>query len=316
MRELGFDEYLQSMLALPRPGAENFLGFYDHRIGAMCRDARLLLIPLDDHLCHRGDGLFESICFRQGRIFGLEAHLQRMRQGAEVLELTAPCPWEEMSRIICELCRACGVADGDLRVFLSRGPGGFGVQPSECPRAGFYVVVLRPKVHNAALYESGIRAFTSTIPPKQSYLARIKNTNYLPNVFMAREAEKKGLDVAVSFGEDGVMGEAAVANIAIVDADGRFVCPKFTHILPGTTLLAAMQLASQQMTVVQQDIRHEDLASAREVLLLTSSMLCVPVTSFDQKPVGQGELRGRPGPCARWLKERLFEELFAQGTAF
>ena len=315
MRELAFDDYLQSLLALPRPGTDALLGFYDHRIGAMCRDPRLLLIPLDDHICHRGDGLFESICFRQGRIFGLEAHLQRMRQGAETLELSPPCSWDELRDIICGLCRAVRVSDGDLRVFLSRGPGGFGVQPSECPQAGLYVVALRPKAHNQALYARGVRAFTSSIPPKQSYLARIKNTNYLPNVFMAQEAEKKGLDVAVSFGEDGVMGEAAVANIAIVDSLGRFVCPTFTNILPGTTLLAAMQLAKQKMPVVQQDIRHEDLDQAREVLLLTSSMLCVPVTSFDLKPVGQGEYAGRPGPCAKWLKDRLFEELYTQGTA-
>ena len=138
----------------------------------------------------------------------------------------------------------------------------------------------------------------------------------LPNVFMAREAEKQGLDVAVSFGADGVMGEAAVANIAIVDALGRFVCPTFTNILPGTTLLAAMKLAEQKMNVLQQDILHEDIAQAQEVLLLTSSMLCVPVTSFDRVPVGQGELRGKPGPTARWLKDQLFEELFARGTVF
>ncbi len=316
MHELPFDEYLERMLAVPRPGADNFLGFYDHRVGAMCRDPRLLLIPLDDHICHRGDGLFESICFRKGRIFALEAHLQRLRQGAEALELTVPCSFKELEDIICGLCRTVGVMDGELRVFLSRGPGGFGIQPSECPQAGLYVVVLRAKAPHTELYERGVAAFTSAIPPKQSYIARIKNTNYLPNVFMAREAEKQGLDVAVSFGADGVMGEAAVANIAIVDALGRFVCPTFTNILPGTTLLAAMKLAEQKMNVLQQDILHEDIAQAQEVLLLTSSMLCVPVTSFDRVPVGQGELRGKPGPTARWLKDQLFEELFARGTVF
>ena len=215
----------------------------------MCiRDsASLLLLPLDDHICHRGDGLFESISYRQGRLFSFDQHLNRLKDGAAALQITPPCSWDDLRAIILDVARAAASEQGDMRVFLSRGPGGFGISPSECPQAGLYIVALRKNFAGEAFYEKGLTAFTSDIPPKQEYLARIKNTNYLPNVFMAMEAAQKGMDVAVTFDENGFMGEAATANVGLVDAHGSLLCPELRRILPGTTMLAALELAARRV---------------------------------------------------------------------
>ena len=313
---LGASAYAEALLACPRPGADAVLAFYDHRVGAVCTDPRLLLIPLDDHICHRGDGLFESICYRQRKVFAFDGHLARLQDGAKALCITPPCPWEEVRHIILGVAAASGRDNGDLRVFLSRGPGGFGVSPSQCPVAGLYVVALAAREPDASVYAKGLSAFTSEIPPKQEYLARIKNTNYLPNVFMAAEARRKGMDVAVTFDERGVMAEAAIANMGIVDAGGRLVSPEIRRILPGTTLLAALELAREHMEVVLEDITHEDILAAREVLLFTSATLIQSVTSFDGKDIGQGEHRGKPGPVAQWLREKLLAHMLATGAPF
>lgn len=308
--------YLQALLAAPRPGSEKYLAFYDHRVGLIGTDPRLLLIPLDDHLCHRGDGLFESICFRDRTIFALDEHLARMRDGSEALALTPPCAWEDVRARILDVARASGQEHGDLRVFLGRGPGGFGISPAQCPEASLYIVALQNALPTQAFYRKGLTAFASAIPPKQEYLARIKNTNYLPNVFMAAEALQKGMDVAVTFDENGVMGEAAIANVGIVDKEGRLLCPELGRILPGTTLLAAMDVAAKRMPVLSGPIRRADIETAREMLLFTSSTLCVGLTHFDGKPVGQGEHRGRPGPTALWLKDALLARMLAEGARF
>lgn len=308
--------YLEAMLSAPRPGADRVLAFYDHRVGRICTDARLLFVPLDDHLCHRGDGLFESICCRERRVFALDAHLARMREGAAALSLTPPCPWEEIRERILDVARAGGRDHCDLRVFLSRGPGGFGISPAECPVAGLYIVALASRLPTEEMYRKGLSAFASAIPPKQEYLARIKNTNYLPNVFMAVEARRKGMDVAVTFEEDGRMGEAAIANIGMVDAEGRLRSPEIRRILPGTTLLAALRLAAERMPVVEGPIYRDEIAAARELLLFTSATLCVAVTSFDGVPVGIGENRGRPGPVAFRLRDALLAHMLATGTPY
>ena len=320
MKAVDAQTYLAALLAAPRPGTENVLAFYDHRVGHICTDASLLLLPLDDHICHRGDGLFESISYRQGRLFSFEQHLARLKDGAAALKISPPCSWDDLRAIILDVARAAASEQGDMRVFLSRGPGGFGISPSECPQAGLYIVALRKNFAGEAFYEKGLTAFTSDIPPKQEYLARIKNTNYLPNVFMAMEAAQKGMDVAVTFDENGFMGEAATANVGLVDAHGSLLCPELRRILPGTTMLAALELAARRvpdpLPVLERPIHKDEIATAREMLLFTSSTLCVGVTHFDGAPVGHGAWRGKPGPVARWLQTALLEHLLEQGTPF
>lgn len=306
------NEYLKALLAAPRPGSEKALSFYDSRTNLICKDPAYLLIPLDDHICHRGDGLFESICYREGRIFALEEHLARMAEGSALLNLEPPCPFQEIGSIICEVARASGSDHGDLRVFLSRGPGGFGVSPEECPQPSLYVVALAAKLPDPALYAKGLTAFKSEVPPKQDFLAGIKNTNYLPNVFMAQEACRRKMDVAVTFDPDGHMGEAAIANVGIIDKDGVLRSPDLDKILPGTTLRLALQLASEKMPVKEGKIHHSEIETAREMLLFTSATLCVPITHFDGKPIGGG----KPGPVAAWLKEALLNRLLETGVPF
>lgn len=312
MQKVPGQEYLEALLAAPRPGAENVLAFYDSRTGMICDDPRYLLLPLDDHLCHRGDGLFESICYRERRIFALEAHLARMAEGAALLGIAPPCPFEAMADLISDVARASGASHGDLRVFLSRGPGGFGVSPAECPAPSLYIVALRSHLPDPELYEKGLSAFASSIPPKQDYLARIKNTNYLPNVLMAREACQRQMDVAVTFDSEGHVGEAAVANVGIVDKDGVLRSPGFERILPGTTLVAAMELAAKRMQVRQGPVHLDEIGDAREMMLFTSATLCVPITSFNGLPIGSG----KPGPVAAWLREALLAEMLASGRKF
>lgn len=309
-------EYLDALLAAPRPGADRILAFYDHRVGLIGKDPRLLLIPLDDHLCHRGDGLFESVCCRDRKIFALEAHMERLESGARALGIEPPVPFGKLKELVTGVARASGADHGDLRLFLSRGPGGFGISPSECPLPGLYIVALKSGLPDPSLYKKGLSAFTSAIPPKQEYLAKIKCVNYLPNVFMAEEAREKGMDVAITFDAEGHMGEAAIANAAIVDERGCLRSPEIRRILPGTTLLAALELAAREMPVIQGPIRREEIFRAREMMLFTSATLCVPITSFDGRPIGHGADAGKPGPVAGRLLDELLTFMLETGTAY
>lgn len=304
------ESFLKKLLAAPRPGAEKILAFYDSRVDLICRDARMLLAPLDDHMCHRGDGLFESICYRENKIFALPAHLARLADGANMLELIPPVPFSEMGNLICQVAKAGGKDHGDLRVFLSRGPGGFGVSPGECPAPSLYIIAREAPLPDPSLYQKGYTAFTSAQLPKQGCLARIKNTNYLSNVFMAKEAKERQMDVAITFDSAGNMGEAAIANVGMVDKDGVLRSPGLENILPGTTLLAALELAAKKMPVRQRNIHKSEIAACRELLLFTSATLCVAITHFDGIPIGDG----KPGPIALWLKDALLAEMLSTGA--
>ncbi|MDR3175695.1 MAG: aminotransferase class IV [Desulfovibrio sp.] len=289
-------EQIAKILDTPRPGEENILAYYEHRLGAVSREPRLMLLPLDDHLAHRGDGIFETIKYEFGRLYGLDQHLERMRRSAAGIFLEPPCSWERLRELIIGTAAAGGSATGQMRVLLGRGPGGFGVDPAECPDASLYIIAYRFEPKPASWYAAGLKAFRSSIPAKQGYLARIKNANYLPNVLMMRETRERGLDVPISFDGQGHIAESAVANIGLVDRAGVLEVPESGNSLAGTTMQRALELAEGVIPYRARPLAEDDIFAASEVLLLGTGPDCAAVVEYEGKTIGAG----REGPvCAR-----------------
>lgn len=304
--------YLERLLAAPRPGGEGVLAFYDHRIGVIGKDPRLMLMPLDDHLVHRGDGVFETLKYIGRKLYQVQPHFDRMARSAAAIFLDPPCSWDEVAQLTLDVCRAGGVDDGMVRVLIGRGPGGFGIDPAECPTPSLTIVAYRFHPRPAASFAQGVTAFRTSIPAKQNYLARIKSIDYLPNVLMKREATSRGEDYPVCYDDKGYLAEGATENICIVDAAGRFVVPELTNALTGTTLLRAVELIEGEMDVVFTGIREADIATAREMFILGTTNDCLSIVRYNGVPVGDG----RPGPVSKRLKEGLVADIAASGTAF
>lgn len=297
--------YLEAMLASERPGASEIHAFYEHRVGMICTDPSLMLMPWDDHLVHRGDGIFETMKFVGKKLYQLEPHMKRMQNSCGAIFLTPPCSWDEIAALVLDVARAGGRENGMVRVLLGRGPGGFGIYPSECPEASLYVVAydMHPKAEK--VYTEGVTAFKTSIPAKQSYLATIKSIDYLPNVLMKREAEEKGYDYPFCFDDDGFLAEGATENVCMVDQDGRLVIPEFTNALAGTTLMRAIDLIKSEMSIIFRGISEHEILEAREVIIVGTTGDAIPVVRFNGKPIHDV----RPGPVARRIRELLIADL-------
>lgn len=304
------DEYLEKMLSLPRVCAKDTLAFYEHRVGAICTDARLMLLPLDDHLAHRGDGVFETVKYTGGRLYQLDSHLERMKRSAAGLYLKEPCSWDEIRRIVIAVAAAGKEKTGQMRILLGRGPGGFGIDPFESPEASLYIVAYRFHAKPDEWFEHGLKGFRTTIPAKQSYMAKLKNTNYVPNMLMVREAKERGMDTPFCFDNEGYLAESAIANLCLVDASGTLSVPEFTHSLPGTTLLRALELLEDTLSVSFRRIEEREIFAAKEVILFGTGPDCVAVTSYEGTPIGDGKV----GPIARLARERIIKDVYETGT--
>jgi branched-chain amino acid aminotransferase len=223
--------------------------------------------------------------------------------------MTPPCSWDEIRELILDVARAGGRENGMVRVLIGRGPGGFGIYPSECPEASLYVVSydLHPKAES--VYEKGVTAFKTSIPAKQSYLATIKSIDYLPNVLMKHEAEEKGYDFPFCFDANGFLAEGATENVCIVDEAGRLVIPEFTNALAGTTLLRAVDLVKNEMPIIFRSISEEEILLAREVIIVGTTGDAIPVVRFNGKPIHNV----KPGPVAKRIRELLKQDLIDTG---
>lgn len=298
--------------ALTRPGEEHVLAFYEHRIGAICRDPRQLLLPLDDHLVHRGDGAFETIRFSAGKLFNLNAHIARLQNSCTGLGIVLPCTPDTIREIVVAVTRAGGQPEGSVRVLVGRGPGGFDIDPAECPETSLYVVAYTGNLHSEEWYATGLSACRSEIPVRPSSLAKLKTANYLPGVLMTMEAARKGADVAFSYDQDNHLAEAAIANVALVSTSGVLILPQCGNALPGTTVRKASELAKPLMPVELRPVTEDELFTAAEVLVLGTAHECVGVRSYENKPIGTG----KPGPVAQLLRRLIREDLLASGVEY
>ncbi len=302
--------YLQRLLASPRPGAGQVLAFYDHRVGAVCKDPSLMLMPWDDHLVHRGDGVFETVKWVQGRLYLLDEHLARMDRSGSAIGLAPPCPWGDVRDIVIGLARAAGTDLGLLRVLLGRGPGGFGLDPEECPVSSLYIAAYTYAPKSEALYDKGVTAMRTAIPAKQSYLATIKSIDYLPNVLMKKEVRQKGVDLPVCYDHRGFLAEGATENIALVDASGCICVPQLDNALSGTTLLRVLELSKGEFPHCFKQLTEDDVYAARELFVLGTTTQCLSIVQYNGRPVGDGAV----GPVSRRLRQLLAKDILEYGV--
>jgi branched-chain amino acid aminotransferase len=304
------DEYRNTMLSLPRPGADEILAFYEHRIGGICKDARLMLLPLDDHMAHRGDGVFETIKYSDGYLYQLDPHLARLQRSAAGLFIEPPCSWEQIRAIVIAVAAAGGEPLGQMRVLIGRGPGGFGIDPAECPTASLYVIAYRFHTKPESWFAKGLKGYRTSIPAKQHYIAKLKTTNYIPNALMIREGKARGMDIPFCFDDNGCLAESSVANLCIVDASGSLAVPELDQALSGTTLLRGMELLKGTLPIEVRRIREEEIHTAREVILFGTGPDCVAITSYEDRMIASG----KPGPVSIRARKLIGEDIPRTGV--
>ena len=307
LRHLGLGDCQRLAASFKKSYHEGYLAMYTSVLGGVVTHPFLMTIPMDDHLVHRGDGVFEVFKCADGKIYNLRSHLERLERSARAIYLKPPADIERITSMVIETVRVAGARDCLIRLFLSRGPGGFSTNPYECPTSQIYIVVSRLILPPAEHYTRGVTAKSSTIPVKKSYFANIKSCNYLPNVLMKKEAVDAGVNYTISIDENGFVGEGATENVGVVTRDQKLKLPTFARILQGTTVTRVTEMAEELVGLGKlrgltlEDITLSEAYSSAEILLFGTSFGILPVTVFDGHSIGTGS----PGPVFRLLQERL-----------
>jgi 4-amino-4-deoxychorismate lyase len=311
LKMLTDSDVLQQLRALRDKQPVKYTAFYSSQLGGIVTDPALMVIPFDDHMVHRGHGIFDTAGIVNGRIYDLDAHLDRFLKSAERSKLTLPASRGELRDIIIRTTAASGRRDGAIRYWLSSGPGSLDLSPAAGAEPGFFVMIFAGLVYPERWTTEGVKVMTTTYPIKPPLYAITKTTNYLPNVLMQMEAKEKGFDNGVFIDHDGHVGESSNMNVAFVSRDQVLVHPRFDHILSGCTSMRLLELARRLVTSGQlkdvkvADITMPDALAAREMLLIGSSVKVAGIVQWDEHKIGDG----RPGPVAAALLALLEEDM-------
>jgi 4-amino-4-deoxychorismate lyase len=274
-----------------------------------------MVLPLDDHMVHRGHAVFDTAAIINGMMYQLDAHLERFLRSAEMARIPLPCAPEQLRQIILETAAASGQRNASVRYWLSVGPGGFGLSSAECVGSSFYVMIFRAEASPATFYTQGMKVITSTVPIKPPFFARVKSNNYLPNALVMLEAKDHGADNGVFIDARGMVGESSHMNVAFVTKDRVLRHPTFDAILSGITVQRLLHLARRLVAqgdlrdIVVADVSVAEGKAAAEMMLIGSSIKVAPVVEWDGQPIGDG----KPGPIVRKLLE-LWHQDTVTGT--
>jgi 4-amino-4-deoxychorismate lyase len=311
LRILSGTEVVDQLRALRAKQPVKYTAFYSSQLGGVVTDPALMVIPFDDHMVHRGHGIFDTAGIVNGKIYDLDAHLDRFIKSAERSKLKLPGTRDEMRDIIIKTTAASGRRDGSIRYWLSSGPGNLDLMPVAGADPGFFVMIFPGLVYPEKWKTDGVRVMTTTYPIKPPLYAITKTTNYLPNVLMQMEAKEKGFDNGVFIDHDGHVGESSNMNVAFITADDVMMHPKFDHILSGCTSMRLLELAQELVkqgklkAVTVTDLTQAEALAAKEMLLIGSSVKVAGIVQWDDRTIGNG----KPGPIASALLDLLEQDM-------
>jgi branched-chain amino acid aminotransferase len=304
---VGREEWLARL-----PGRDKKLfAMYSSVTDCIVTDQSIMAVPVDDHMVHRGDGVFESLKCIDGNIYNMADHLGRLERSCAALGIDLPVSPDQIADLIVQTVRAGEHRDALIRLLISRGQGTMGVNPYACFNPELYIVVYELPDENIQKLPEGVSLAVSKIPIKPGIFATVKTCNYLPNVLMKKEAVDLGVDFTVSLDEHRNIGEGATENIGIVTRGKELFMPPPERVLAGTTAKRALEFALQLKqdriltTAEYRPISLGMVRSAAEVHIYGTTPNITPVTTFDGKPVGDG----RSGPIAGLLFDMLRQEM-------
>jgi len=270
-------------------------------------------ISVFDHGLLYGDGIFEGIRLYDGNIFRLEEHLERLEYSAKALMLGLPWSREEISRAICETCRANELTNGYIRLVITRGVGDLGLAPWSCESPSIFIIADKIAVYPQEYYEKGLEIVTvATRRMSPAALSpAVKSLNYLNNIMAKMEARQAGALEAIMLNDQGFVAECTADNVFVVHKGKIFTPAAQQGALKGITRDAIFAIGSDLgLKVEEHDLTRYDIWIADECFLTGTGAEVIPVVKLDGRVIGNGT----PGPVFRRVLEAFRKRVRVEGT--
>lgn len=246
-------------------------------------------LSVTDLAATRGDGVFETASLVDGHVQALDAHLERLAESAQMLQLPEPeLPiWRDAVLAVGDALTTSGVVEGSIKFVLTRGVEGagvptgwvFGMDAPDFTRErteGIRIVLLD-------------RGYRHDVPKTAPWLlAGAKTLSYAVNRAALREAARRGADDVLFVSSDGYLLEGAVSNL-LLRRGNQLVTPRVDlGILSGTTQADLYTWAEAEGFVTGYELlTPADLESADAAWLVSSVRHVTPLRAVDgvERPI-------------------------------
>lgn len=273
-------------------------------------------LSINDHGFLYGFGLFQTMRAYQGKIFALDRHVKRIKDGAHLISMGEKVQDIDLEKACVDTLNMNGIEEARIRLTVTNGEGTAlpWVDAGGPPTVLITAVPYTP--HSKEKYEEGFKVGIASVRrTRQNAIESLKSLNYLTNVIARIEAAKRDMDEALLLNEDGYIAEGGNSNIFFVRS-GRLVTPAFNSgIIPGVTREIVMEIANSLGIVLSEGTVGKPIFKQCEEAFMTNSMIeIMPVTAMSDESgasivVGGGKI----GPVTQQLlqayRERVEKEI-------
>lgn len=246
------------------------------------------------------DAIYEVVRYGSGHPYRLAEHLARMRDGLTALRLPVEPSFfpEAADRLVAEN----DLEESDALVYAQVSRGAAPRYHAFPPEGTAPTVFAFARKTDPPPPPEGGRAIL--LPDERWGRCDIKTVMLLPNVLASQRAREAGAMEAILV-RDGIAWEGTKANLFTVSMGVVRTAPRGPRILPGVTRAAALEAAAKLgYPVEERPVGVDELFSADEVFLASTTLWTYALVEVDGRPVGGG----RPGPVAARIREVLQAE--------
>ena len=261
-----------------------------------------------------GDGVWEGIRLHDGHLAFLDAHLDRLFEGAKAIGLGIGKSREELTDALREIVQRNGMTTGvHLRLMVTRGDK---KTPSQDPRLAVggpnIVIIAEHKVADPEVKQAGVNLFTSTVrrPPPDTLDQKLNCHSKLHEVVALVQAIRAGADEALMLDPTGAVATCNATNFFIVRR-GEVWTSTGQYSLNGVTRRMVIELCrAHDIPVSERAFSLTDVYGADEAFVTGTFGGITPVRSVDGREIGagkRGELTAR--------LDALYKEAVAHATS-
>ncbi len=269
------------------------------------------VVPVYDHGFVYGEGVYETLRTYDRMPFLYDRHMRRLRQSAERLLLEVPFDDATLLGWINQTIAAAGELGGVegatpsnseayIRILLTRGVGDLSYDPKSTPQPTVVIIVKPFEPPAARVFDEGIRISLVDMLRNhpRSVNPVIKSNNLLNNALAMQAAYRAGGEEALMCNYRGELTECAQSNFFMVRGGAVLTPVSTAGLLEGVTRALVFELGRDLGIDVREEIlRPEDLDTADEMFITSTTRALSPVVRIDDRVVGSG----KPGPVTRRL---------------
>ena len=274
------------------------LGYYNGKIGELSE----MTVPMNDRACWFGDGVYDAQMCRNGHLFALDEHVDRLFRSASMLEINMPVTKAELKELLNSLVQKMDT--GDLFAYYQVTRGGGPRMHCFPEGAGNLWVTLTPRVMRPP--KEPIKLITAE--DTRFLHCNIKTLNLIPSVMANEKAKRAGCYECVLYRPGERVTECSHSNVHILRDGVLYTAPTDELILPGISRARLIGVCGRLgIPVREEPFTVAELRAADEIITTSSSSICSHASHVDGQAAGMRD-------AARYaaIQDALFEEYYAE----